>query len=193
MPGAHTCPRCGGPATPIIGQYVSCAACDAAAIVGTHREPLLDELKRQIALGAHLERRQRADGGDDLVYVAASGARIPLTSGPMFVVSPPSITLLVLPVSRDQPGAARATDLELEIAGTLQAEEISLHEQITAGEWPSTCVDSFGAAVTAPEVGDVLPVPLVVSPSIYASLVPPKLTDAECESLLAWRRGKAKR
>jgi hypothetical protein len=25
----HTCPKCGGPATPIVGQYVACAACDA--------------------------------------------------------------------------------------------------------------------------------------------------------------------
>jgi hypothetical protein len=32
MPAAHTCPRCGGPATPIIGQYVACAACDAARV-----------------------------------------------------------------------------------------------------------------------------------------------------------------
>jgi hypothetical protein len=25
----HACPKCGGPATPIIGQYVACKRCDA--------------------------------------------------------------------------------------------------------------------------------------------------------------------
>jgi hypothetical protein len=141
-PVTHACPRCGGPATPIIGQYVSCVTCDAPAPrpAAAPRRLTADDVEQayaqfypevaleravreQVALGAHIERRQRPDGGEDVTYVAAGGARIPLTSGPTYSYT--TATLGTPAVDRSQPEAAVATDIELRIAAALQAEEVS--------------------------------------------------------------------